>query len=281
MGKLGALIEIIRPVNSLMLGFSILVGAAITGGITILNDPIQLVYAFITGFSMTGASMAINDYYDREIDAINEPQRPIPSGRVSPGEAVAITAGLSVLGLASSYLVSDIAFGIAVFSWVVMMNYSVWGKRTGFLGNLMVSTCIGLPFIYGGVITGSFYASLSFSLLAFLSNTGREVTKGIVDIEGDSEAGINTVAVRQGAKTASIVASAFFLGAVVSSVIPLYFGLVSIWYVPFVALTDLGLIYSSYSLLKEPTRENSRNVKNRILYLMLVGLLGFAAGSLL
>ncbi len=281
MDKLGGLVEIMRPVNSVMLGLAIVVGAAVTGGASILGSPLTLVLSFVTGFCMTGAAMAINDYYDREIDAVNEPGRPIPSGRVTPGEAVALAAALSVVGLGASYTISLSVTLVAAFSWVVMMLYSAWGKRTGFPGNLMVSACISLPFIFGGLITGSILSSLYFSLMAFLSNTGREVTKGIVDVEGDRGAGVNTVAVSKGPRTASVVASAFYVAAVVSSLIPPALRLVSAWYYPFVAVTDLGLLYSTYSLINEPTRENSRAVKNRVLYLMLVGLVGFAAGSLL
>jgi geranylgeranylglycerol-phosphate geranylgeranyltransferase len=122
--------------------------------------------------------------------------------------------------------------------------------------------------------------SLSFSLLAFLSNTGREITKGIVDIEGDRAARVNTIAVKRGAIRAADFATLFFIGAVVSSVIPIYLNLVSFWYIPFVLVTDIGLIVSSYQIIVDPSRKTSRAVKNRILYLMLMGLIGFAAGSL-
>jgi geranylgeranylglycerol-phosphate geranylgeranyltransferase len=281
MGKAGSLLEITRPVNSVMVGIAIIVGAAITGGAGILNDSLPLLYAFITGWALTGASMAVNDFYDKEIDAVNEPGRPIPSGRVTPREAASLTAVLSLVGLSASYLISLQAFVVAGFSWVLMMMYSAWGKRTGFPGNLMVSTCIALPFIYGGVLTGNLAVSLYFSLMAFLCNTGREVAKGIVDVEGDRTAEVKTVAVARGAGTASRVAAAFFVAAAAASVAPVYLGLVSYLYAPFVAITDLGLVHSAVILVRDPSRENSRLVKNRVLYLMLVGLVGFAAGSLL
>jgi len=281
MGKAGALLEITRPVNSLMVGLAIIVGAAVTGGASIMGDPWALLLAFVTGSTLTGASMAVNDYFDRGVDAVNEPGRPIPSGRVTPAEALALTGLLSMVGLAASYLVSGQAIAIAGFSWVVMAVYSAWGKRTGFPGNLMVSTCIALPFIYGGVLTGRMGVSLYFSLMAFLSNTGREVAKGIVDVEGDRGLGVKTVAVSRGPRVASRLAATFFLAAAATSVAPVFLGLVSLWYTPFVVVTDLGLIYGGYSLVKDPSRENSRRVKNRVLILMLVGLAGFAAGSLL
>ena len=281
MGRLGGFVRIIRPVNALMLGLGVLVGVVITGGLTSMIPLFYLALAFVTGFTMTGSAMAVNDYYDREIDAVNEPGRPIPSGSVKPGEALALSAFLSIIGLAAAWVTSLECFGVALFAWLVMMVYSSWGKRTGFPGNLMVSTCIALSFIYGGLLTSNTRSALLFSLLAFLSNTGREVTKGIVDVEGDRKEGVRTLAVSLGPRIASYAAVFFYLSAVFASVLPLYLGLVSIWYVPFVLVTDLGLIHGSIVLLREPSRENSRHVKNRVLYWMLTGLLAFAAGGLI
>ena len=62
---------------------------------------------------------------------------------------------------------------------------------------------------------------------------------------------------------------------------PVYLGLVSYLYIPFVLMTDIGLIVSSYQIVSDPSRENSRKIKTRILYLMIIGLIGFAAGSLI
>ncbi|TET71774.1 hypothetical protein E3J39_03925 [Candidatus Bathyarchaeota archaeon] len=279
----GGALRIIRPVNCVMMGFAILVGAAIGGGSGLISSTRELSLAFLTGFFMTGSAMAVNDYYDREIDAINEPGRPIPSGAVSPGEALAISGVLSVFGLAAAWLTSLGNLAIAVLAWVAMMAYSTFGKRTGFLGNLMVSACVSLPFIYGGIMGGggSMGSSLLFALIAFLVCLGREVTKGIVDVEGDGALGIGTVAVSRGPGVAAWVSVAFYISAVVVSYIPVYLGLVSFWYSPFVALTDLGLVYISYSLMKDHSRENGRRVKNMVLPLMLSGLVGFLAGSLL
>jgi geranylgeranylglycerol-phosphate geranylgeranyltransferase len=281
MDRIGGFLRILRPVNSVMMGLSILVGVVIAGG---LRSSIPLEYlalAFVTGFTLTGSAMVINDYYDREIDAVNEPSRPIPSGEVKPSEAIAYSLLLSAAGLAAAYLTSIPSLAIAVFSWLAMMVYSAWGKRTGFPGNLIVSTCISLPFIYGGAIAGNISTSLLFSALAFLSNTGREVTKGIVDTEGDGARGVKTIAVAYGVEKAAYIASAFYIVAAAASILPLLLNLVTLWYIPFVAVTDAGLIYGAVTLLRDHSRESSRKVKNQVLYWMLFGLLAFAAGTLL
>ena len=281
MDRIGGFLRILRPVNSVMMGLSILVGVVIAGG---LRSSIPLEYlalAFVTGFTLTGSAMVINDYYDREIDAVNEPNRPIPSGEVKPSEAIAYSLLLSAAGLAAAYLTSIQSLAIAIFSWLAMMVYSAWGKRTGFPGNLIVSTCISLPFIYGGAIAGNISTSLLFSALAFLSNTGREVTKGIVDTEGDGARGVKTIAVAYGVEKAAYIASAFYIVAAAASILPLLLNLVTLWYIPFVAVTDAGLIHGAVTLLRDHSRESSRKVKNQILYWMLFGLLAFAAGTLL
>src|SRR5271157_2405888 len=59
---------------------------------------------FSTGFTLAAASMVINDYYDRQIDAINEPNRPIPSGLIKPNYALWFASILTVVGFVTSYL---------------------------------------------------------------------------------------------------------------------------------------------------------------------------------
>ena len=279
MGRLSGFIRILRPVNSVMVGFGVLVGIIIAAGLYRVELS-TLALAFITGFTLTGSAMVINDYFDRQIDSVNEPGRPIPSGEVNSSEAIVYSLVLSIVGLCAAYLTGLKSLSVAIFAWLVMMSYSAWGKRTGFPGNIMVSICIALPFIYGGVIAGNTFVTIFFSLLAFLSNTGREVTKGIVDIEGDRGRGVRTVAVSYGPLKASYLASTFYFLSIVVSVAPYVLGMVSFWYIPFVIVTDAGLIYSAIRLLRDHDRETSRHVKNQTLYWMLLGLIAFTAGSL-
>ena len=283
MGDPAAFMRLMRPVNCVMVGFAVIVGVVISGGVEILASPVDLVLAFVTGFMLTGGAMAVNDYYDREIDAINEPGRPIPSGAVTPREALMVSLVLSVVGLASSWMTGPWGLALAFLAWLAMVGYSAVGKRTGLPGNLMVSSCIALPFVYGGIMAGgaALGPSLLFALIAFLANAGREVTKGIVDVEGDEALGIRTVAVSSGVAVAAWVSTIGYVSAVLVSLVPIYLDMVSLWYVPFVAITDFGLLYLSISLIRNPSRENSRRVKNGVRLMMLIGLVGFLAGSLL
>ena len=116
--------------------------------------------------------------------------------------------------------------------------------------------------------------------MAFLSNTGREVTKGIVDVKGDEMQGVKTLAVRYGQKNAAIAATIFYLLAVLLSPIPWLLHRVSFWFIPLVAVTDFGLAACSFMLLKDYSRENARKIKNIVLLWFIIGLLAFVAGAI-
>jgi len=116
--------------------------------------------------------------------------------------------------------------------------------------------------------------------MVFLSNIGREVTKGIVDVKGDKVHNVKTLAVRYGEKTAAMAAALFYLSAVSLSPIPWFLKLVSFWFIPLVAVTDFGLVASSFMLLNDYSRENARKVKNLVLLWFIFGLLAFVVGAL-
>ncbi len=280
MNKLGGFIRLIRPVNCLMMGFAVLVGAILANPQLGSLNWTNILFGFLTGFTFCAAAMVINDYYDRKIDAINEPNRPIPSGSVKPKEALVFMAGLIFVGFFFAVLVSVLCFAVAAASLVLTATYLTVGKRSGLPGNFLVSACVAIPFIYGSItaIETVGLNVLLFALMAFLSNTGREITKGIVDVKGDSAEGVKTLAVRFGEKAAAIIAVAFYILAVALTPITWLLGLVGIWFIPFVLVTDAGLVACSAYLLLDHSREKARRIKKAVLYLFLIGLLAYIFG---
>lgn len=270
-----------------MMGIAVIVGAVLADVSVIYGYYLpNLLFGFLTGFLLTATSMVLNDYYDREIDSINEPTRPIPSGLIKPRNALAFAAVLTALGLTAGFLTSKTAtiqcFLTATVFWLISVVYATFGKKTGFPGNLMVSACVSAPFIYGslattGVIKESIWIFVS---MVFLSNTGREITKGIVDVQGDKAQNVKTLAALYGERRAAEAAALFYLLATALTPIPPLLGIVSFWFIPLVAITDIGLIASSAKLLKDYSRENAKKLKNQVLGWFLTGLLAFMAGSL-
>lgn len=281
MGKFGGFVRLMRPVNCVMMGFAVIVGGVLASPYVPKGLWLNLAYGFVTSFTLTAASMAINDYYDREIDAINEPKRPIPSGTIKPREALAFAFILTSIGFAAAYLTNFSCLALATLAWTVTVTYTLVGKRSGLPGNFLVSTIVAIPLIYGSYALAETIALnvLVFAAMAFLAMTGREITKGIVDVQGDKARNIKTLAVRFGEKAAAVVAVWFYVLAVLMSPLPLFLNLVSIWFIPLVAITDIGLIASSFMLLRDYSRENAKKVKNTVLLWFLIGLLAFVVGS--
>ncbi|MEM2916731.1 MAG: geranylgeranylglycerol-phosphate geranylgeranyltransferase [Candidatus Bathyarchaeia archaeon] len=281
MRKIVELFRLIRPINSALTGFAVIVGASLIEK-NLLSIIEHLLLGFITGFTIAGAAMTINDYFDREIDAINQPNRPIPKGTVKPKEALCFAFLLSLVGLSAALATNLQCFFLALAGWILSCGYAAWGKRTGFLGDLLVSLGVTIPFLYGNFIAENSLAQVTviFASMAFLSNAGREVTKEILDIEGDKAQNVKTVAVTFGERKTAVLASIFYFAAVSLTPLPLAYELVSFWFIPPVALTDLGLIMSAVSLLRNSSKENAKKVKNQVLACFLLGLVAFITGTI-
>jgi len=283
--------RLVRPVNCLMMGFAALVGELITlkGSLPMMQSYLlPSILGFCTAFTLTGGSMAINDYFDRYVDAVNEPGRPIPSGLVKPKQALYLSATLGSAGLASAlltgfYVSSSYALLVAVLSFALSSYYNAEGKRFGLLGNLMVSCCVAVPFIYGAFMVGVLPSLLLsvFALMAFLSNTGREIVKGIADVEGDKLRKVETLAIKLGPEEASQIAGLFYVLAVTLSVIPVLSAMASLWYLPFVVVADVGFLLTAAWIISNPSTGTARRMKKASLLWMFMGLLAFVFGATL
>ena len=286
--KLFGFVRLLRPLNCLMMGFAVLLGELIVlrGGFYLF----QSFLGFVTAFTLTGSSMALNDYFDRFVDAVNEPTRPIPSGILKPKEVLGFAFFLAFLGLfsalATSLTVKNMGFLVllvAFLSYGLSAYYNVEGKKYGFWGNLMVSGCVAVPFLYGAFMVGVFPKPilLIFAFMAFLSNTGREIIKGIADIEGDKLRNIQTLAIKLNPKKAAYIASVFYVLAVGLSVLPPMMGMVSLWYLPFVIVACGGFLFTAFITVKNPSTQNARKMKKLSLVWMGIGLIAFLTGSIL
>jgi geranylgeranylglycerol-phosphate geranylgeranyltransferase len=271
-------VRLIRPVNSAMMGLAVMIGVFMASREA---SWISHILGFSVGFLLTAGTMCINDYYDREIDAVNVPDRPIPSGQVTPGYALRLGVILAALGVAASASINPPSLMIAAASAALMAYYNAHGKHTGLPGNLIVSLCVSLPFLFGGAVAGRISGVLIvFSLMAFLANTGREITKGIADVEGDRRSGVKTLAVRYGSRTAGKAAALFYLAAVAVSPIPLALKWLSPIYGLIVAGADAGFLHSSIRLLRGVSPRDARSVKSQSLIWMAIGLASFLIGGL-
>jgi geranylgeranylglycerol-phosphate geranylgeranyltransferase len=279
--SLRAFVSILRPINCAMIGFAVIVGAFVSKPVTI--DAAALLLGFVTGFAICGYSMVINDYYDIEVDRVNQPDRPLPSGAITPRGALGLAVAMLAIGvLASIILLNWAAVAVALLYAFLSWLYNQRAKKYGLPGNLIVASSLAIPFIYGGVISGG---SVTSSLLlfmagtAFLSGVGREVVKAMADVVGDEKRGIRSFARVHGLKRAAALGAGFFLASVVSSLLPLLLLSVSLFYRFGVIIPDLVFIYLAYAILGRPTADRALKVKKQALLGMLIGLIVFIGGA--
>src|SRR6267378_6546991 len=218
--------------------------------------------------------------YDIEIDKVNSPQRPLASGAVKTRDAVVLSVVLSAAAIGFAALLGLWTFLTALLALALMIYYNTRGKKTGLVGNAVVSFNVALPFFYGGLAVNSIRPLLFiFSVVAFLANFGREVAKGIADVKGDSLRQVRTLAVVRGTKVAALASAGLFVAAVLLSFLPPFLETISWLYYPPVIVADIGFLYSAYRLVGDQTPERVRAVKRQVLLWMLLGLVGFLLGG--
>jgi geranylgeranylglycerol-phosphate geranylgeranyltransferase len=265
-----------------MIGLAVIIGEAIA---IAPNLPgIQaVVFGFLTASLMMAGTMVANDVYDVEIDRVNSPQRPLPSGIVKSRNAIILAVALSAAAIGFSALLGPWTFLTALLALALMVYYNTRGKKTGLIGNSVVSFNVALPFFFGGLAVSPINSIrpllFIFSVVAFLANFGREVAKGITDVKGDSLHQVRTLALVRGTKSAAFASAGLFIAAVLISFLPPFLERISWLYFPPVILADVGFLYSAYRLVGNQTPENVRSVKGHVLVWMLLGLVGFLMGG--
>jgi geranylgeranylglycerol-phosphate geranylgeranyltransferase len=264
-----------------MIGFAVIVGEIVSGPPTI--SPLQSALGFLTGFFVCAYSMVVNDIYDLEVDRINQPRRPIPSGKISVPGATRISIAMLIAGFTCAFLsLNFAAVAVAAIYASLSWLYNFRAKKSGIAGNAIVASSLAIPFVYGGIVSGG--SSLSpllilMALTAFLSGVGREVVKAMADVDGDARRGISSVARESGMKVAAYVGGCFFVLAVVTSWIPLVTGLANEIYTLGVLVPDAIFAYLTWTIIRNGSQENARRVKTYALMGMLAGLLVFVGGG--
>jgi geranylgeranylglycerol-phosphate geranylgeranyltransferase len=276
-------ILIIRPPNSLMVGFAVLVGIAVSSQPghqihSLLSS--TAIFGFLAGFSISSFSMITNDVYDFEVDKVNQPNRPVASGRISLRAAKLYAIPFLAIGLAAALLIGPINLGIAGLFATIGWYYNYHGKKLGLGGNSLVALSLAIPYIFGAIAFGNYTINLAYllSLTSFLAGMGREILKGISDIEGDKIRNVKSVAITYGISKAKTTVSFFFVAAVISSGFPVLFGVLGrglAIYLTLVLITDGIFCYLAAKTLQHGTEPETRTMKNIALGGMLLGLLAY------
>jgi geranylgeranylglycerol-phosphate geranylgeranyltransferase len=236
--RLAGFFTLTRPVNSLVAGLAAIVAYLIDTGTVI---PESLLLFFIVAL-ITAAGNVINDFFDAEIDAINRPDRPIPSGAVSKGAARGFAVTLFLAGVLVSFFTNSLCIGITIINSVLLIAYAAKLKRTPLIGNIVVAYLSASIFLFGGALNGidGLVPIIPVAAITFFAMLSRELLKDAEDVEGDREGGADTMPIRIGIKKTSEIALISSVLAVAASFIPyLWWGA---WYLGGIIIVDIIII---------------------------------------
>ncbi|RBI59792.1 geranylgeranylglycerol-phosphate geranylgeranyltransferase [halophilic archaeon] len=274
--RIRGLIELTRPGNAIASGVLTFTGAFVAQGSEILSHLGASSAATITTILATGAGMAINDYFDRDIDRINNPERPIPRGAVEPRTVLVFSLVLFAIAGAFALTLPVLATIIAVLNLIALITYTEFFKGLPGVGNLLVSYLGGSTFLFGAAAAGNLTSAVGvLFLLAALSTFAREVIKDVEDLAGDREEGLNTLPISVGRRPALILAMAVLVVGMLASPIPYFIGTFGAAYLILVAPAVLVMLYSGYRSFDDPAGGQSL-----LKYGMYISAVAFIGGRL-
>ncbi|MCE2414513.1 geranylgeranylglycerol-phosphate geranylgeranyltransferase [Candidatus Poribacteria bacterium] len=273
MKTLIAYVELARPLNGIIAFISAWLGGmfASHGNVENLAD-IRLLLVSVAALVVISAGNAINDYCDYDIDRINRPRRPLPSGRIRRPNALIFAIVLIVIGIYLGTLININATAIATLVSVALVCYAFWLKRTPFVGNLVVSGLTGLTFIAGGVAIDSVQGTLIPAIFAFLFTTAREIVKDLEDTEGDLKNNVKTLATLN-PRMAVWIAVGFMVSVILFSPIPYVLGWYSWHYLIGVLIgVDVVLIGLAIRLCRDASRASCASIQRWMKWDIFIGL---------
>ncbi|WP_247009607.1 geranylgeranylglycerol-phosphate geranylgeranyltransferase [Halorientalis litorea] len=268
----GAL-ELTRPVNAVVAGMLTFIGSFVAVPVASLSA-VPVAAAVGATVLATGAGNAINDYFDRDIDRINDPDRPIPRGAISPRGALAFSVALFLVAVVVALaLLPILAIAIAVVNLAALVTYTELFKGKPGVGNALVAYLGGSTFLFGGAAVGSVGPTVVLFLLAALSTLAREIIKDVEDVAGDREEGLNTLPIAIGERRALQLAAGLLLAAALASPVPYLTGTFGVAYLAVVGPADLVMLAAGYRSFECPSVGQSQ-----LKYGMFLAAAAFVAG---
>ena len=241
-----ALLELIKPITWFPPMWAYLCGIVSSGVAPGSNWPLVVLGVILAGPVVCGMSQAANDWCDRHVDAINEPDRPIPSGRVPGRWGLYVALTMSALALFIGWFLGPWGFGATVVGVIAAWAYSaepVRLKRSGWAGPGLVGLCYeGLPWFTGAAVLAAgapAFPVITVALLYAIGAHGIMTLNDFKALEGDRQMGVNSLPVTMGPEDAARLAC-------IMMVVPqcLVIAMLFVWGQPWHALTVVALVFA-------------------------------------
>jgi chlorophyll synthase len=254
-----AFVELLKPVTWFPPMWAYLCGLVAAGVTDLERWPQMLAGVLLAGPLVCGTSQAVNDWFDRHVDAINEPNRPIPSGRLPGRTGLYVAVVWTLVSLVVATALGPWGFGAAVVGLALAWAYSAPPlrlKQNGWIGNGAVGACYeGLPWFTAAAVVAAGAPDWRVVTLAVLYSIGAHGIMTLNDfksVHGDRRMGIRSLPVRIGEDGAAALAC-FTMVLPQLVVIALLFA----WGQPLQAWTIVVLVLAQLALM-EPLLENPR-----------------------
>lgn len=251
------MLTLIKPITWFPPMWAYLCGAVSSGVSPAGQWPIVLIGVILAGPVVCGMSQAANDWCDRHVDAINEPDRPIPSGRIPGRWGLYIALAMTVLSLLLGLTLGPWGFGATVVGVAAAWAYSappIRMKRSGWWGPGLVGLCYeGLPWFTGAAVLAAGAPAWPVIIVATLYALGAHGIMTLNDfkaLEGDRQMGVNSLPVTLGPEKAAWVAC-------IVMVIPqvLVICCLALWDRPYHGLAVLGLLLAQLAAMRVMLRD--------------------------
>ncbi len=267
--RLALIIRFLKPVTWIPVMWSFLCGAVASGafGWKEVAGMKFLLAMLLTGPLASGTCQMLNDYFDRDLDEINEPNRPIPGGAISLKNATILIALWSVLSVITGYLIHPLIGFYVIIGIVNAHLYSanpIKLKKRLWAGNIIVAlSYLIIPWIAGEIAynpsftLSSLQPSLIVAALFTLSSTGTMTINDFKSMEGDRMAGIRTLPVVFGETNAALLAAALInTGQLLASLYLFIIGQNSFGII--VAALVIPQFFLQFALVKSPATMDVR-----------------------
>ena len=261
--KIRASADLIRMDLALGAGIFFVAGGILAlGGVPPLN---QVLFGFLTIFFISGSANISNDYFDRDVDSINLPARPLPSGRISVPELWALFLLFTAAGLMTAALLGPLVLALVAVLWGIALLYNIRLKNSGFAGNLVVAVCVAMTLLLGGITAGTINGLLlTFAALAFFFDLGEEIASDAMDVEGDRLRSSKSLAKRWGRTAAIRIAGVVFGVFCLLTLLPFALGWLGYDYLFFGAVMALWTISCWWKLSRARTVDEGREQVRRL-----------------
>ncbi|MBU6229990.1 MAG: chlorophyll synthase ChlG [Cyanobacteria bacterium REEB459] len=253
-------LQLMKPITWIPLIWGVVCGAASSGQFHWSLEQVMISAAcmLLSGPLLTGYTQTLNDFYDRDIDAINEPYRPIPSGAISIPQVIGQIWLLLGLGVALAYTldrwaghsfptITGLALGGALLSYIYSAP-PLKLKQNGWLGNYALgASYIALPWWAGHALFGDLNSTLVVLTLFYsLAGLGIAIVNDFKSVEGDRQMGLKSLPVMFGIGSAAwicVLMIDIFQGAIAAYLIAihqnLYAVILILLIIPQITLQDM------------------------------------------